>query len=138
MTDKNSEIKVGDKVKVVGAYDGNHSTLDNTHGFDNWWTIEMDIYVSKVGTVIEINDYGVLLDLDDSFLFPPAGLEVQQDHCIPIKNYRMKKTKEPIRIICTDAKSFDNNVGLYMLDEAVEHVISFPDNGGFHVEVYND
>lgn len=68
------QFKVGDKVRVVGSPDGDHTKWDETKGFDTWWVEEMDGAIGSVYEVVNIESTGI--QLQDNFYYPPQALEL--------------------------------------------------------------
>lgn len=74
------QFKCGDKVRVVGAIDGNHKQWDHTNLFDYLWLDKMDEFLGMKLNVLSVSPSGVILDTGEGlcWAFPPQALELAE------------------------------------------------------------
>lgn len=124
-----SKFKVGDKVRVVGSSDGNHSKWNHLEGFENTWVNSMNVFIGQELEVEAVNEVGVYLVLNDiGYNFPPQALELISDSTEKSQPKEQTYTEEQIwkagnslgyfetmhKIICELKKSTDPEYKLYM------------------------
>lgn len=109
------KFKVGDVVKITGVLNGDNWQWNHTCEFENNWVGSMDDTVGETGRITKIDKFGIELDTQGYFRYPPQSLElytekrkIQKD-----KKYWTVDGHYTVRIVCTDVKNEKSVLALY-------------------------